>query len=72
MNRRRLKCETGVTRTQCEHALHTLYYVLDTVARLMAPFAPYQSELIYTQLSRLLPPDQRRASVHHTDVPTAE
>lgn len=53
-------------------ALHTLYYVLDTLARLMAPMTPYLSDYMYLNLRQLRPTNERRASVHHADMPRCQ
>ena len=51
-------------------ALDTLYYVLVTFARVLAPMVPFMSEVIYQNLVRSEFSDAPE-SVHHTDWPTA-
>jgi isoleucyl-tRNA synthetase len=69
-NRRRLKGEFGVEDTK--HALNTLFEVLYTLCRGLAPFTPFITDNIY---QRLLPhiPESLRAedprSVHFLDFP---
>lgn len=48
-------------------AMHTLYSVLMTLCKVMAPFAPYISESVYLNLKGPASP----ASVHLCDFPTA-
>ncbi|KAI9677278.1 MAG: isoleucine--tRNA ligase [Trizodia sp. TS-e1964] len=70
LNRKRLKGELGLKDTQ--HALNTLFEVLYTLVRCLAPFTPYLTEVIYL---RLLPhiPEALRAkesrSVHFLPFP---
>ncbi|KAJ1911265.1 isoleucine--tRNA ligase [Tieghemiomyces parasiticus] len=54
-NRRRLKGETGVA--DCRMALNTLFEVLFTLCRTMAPFTPFLTETIYQALKRHLHAD---------------
>jgi isoleucyl-tRNA synthetase len=71
MNRRRLKGEGG--RSDCLAALNTLFGVVMTMVRVMAPFTPFLTEKMYQQLRRKVPelagPDS--ASVHYLMLPTA-
>lgn len=53
LNRRRMRGELGVD--ECSHSLNTLFDVLDTMVKMMAPFTPYLSEYMYQRLSRLTP-----------------
>ncbi|KAJ1965509.1 isoleucine--tRNA ligase, partial [Dispira parvispora] len=53
-NRRRLKGENGVE--DCLKALNTLFEVLFTLCRTMAPFTPFLTENIYQSLRRYLMP----------------
>ncbi|MBS1958602.1 MAG: isoleucine--tRNA ligase [Bdellovibrionales bacterium] len=46
------------------YAYETLYYVLTSLSKIMAPFAPFLSEETYQNLSRALPPGTRKESVH--------
>ncbi|KAJ1962748.1 isoleucine--tRNA ligase [Dipsacomyces acuminosporus] len=52
-NRKRLKGENGVE--DAVHALNTLYEVLLTLCRLMAPFTPFITETMYQSLKEFLP-----------------
>ncbi|KAJ2451557.1 isoleucine--tRNA ligase [Coemansia sp. RSA 2336] len=52
-NRKRLKGANGVEDTT--HALNTLYEVLLTMSRLMAPFTPFITETMYQSLKAYLP-----------------
>ncbi|HEY0478197.1 MAG TPA: class I tRNA ligase family protein, partial [Kofleriaceae bacterium] len=51
-------------------AFETLFFVLHTLARVMAPFTPFLSEATYDNLSRVLP--AREDSVHLEAYPEAE
>jgi isoleucyl-tRNA synthetase len=51
------------------HAYETLYHVLVSLSKIMAPFAPFLSEEIYLNLSRALPAGTRKESVHLEDYP---
>lgn len=68
LNRRRIKGEYG--REQCLASLDTLYSVLLTMVKMMAPFTPYLSELMYQQLIKLnrQPNDE---SVHYQMMPVS-
>merc|ERR1712106_288855 len=72
MNRRRLKGEDG--NEDCALALDTLFTVVLTMARIMAPFTPFLTETMYQQLRKKVPklagPDF--ASVHYLPLPTAK
>ena len=52
-NRRRLKGEYGVEDTK--HALNTLFEVLYTLIRALAPFTPFLTETIYQRIVQYLP-----------------
>ena len=52
-------------------AEHTLYEVLTTFVRLVAPFMPFLAESMYLNLVRRAMPEAA-PSVHHTDWPTAD
>lgn len=72
LNRRRLKGSTddvADTRT----ALATLFEVILTVSRAMAPFTPFITEYLYRNLRKIMPPGSEE-SVHFLDypVPVAE
>jgi isoleucyl-tRNA synthetase len=51
-------------------AFETLYHVLMTLSKCMAPFAPFMSEAIYLNLSKVA--SDRRESVHLEAFPKAE
>lgn len=54
-NRKRLKGELGVDDTK--HALNTLFEVLYTLTRGLAPFTPFLTDNIYLRLVRHIPKD---------------
>ncbi len=58
--------EEGVTENK-RCAYETLHYVLVTLAKLMAPFAPFMSEVTYRNLAQVLP--NKKDSVHLEDYP---
>lgn len=51
-------------------AYETLYEVLMTLSRLMAPFAPFMAEAVYLNLSRVK--NDKKDSVHLEDFPQAD
>lgn len=53
-------------------AYSTLYRVLLTLAKVMAPFAPFLAEVTYQNLVSALPDEARAESVHLEPFPTAE
>ncbi|XP_077307695.1 isoleucine--tRNA ligase, cytoplasmic [Lithobates pipiens] len=71
MNRRRLKGESG--RDDCLMALETLFSVLLSMCRLMAPFTPFITELIYQKLRLLIDPtsvqEKDTQSIHYLMLP---
>ncbi|XP_064473466.1 isoleucine--tRNA ligase, cytoplasmic-like [Ornithodoros turicata] len=70
MNRKRLKGEGG--RADCLESLETLLSVLYTMIRLMAPFTPYLTELMYQNLRHLFPETSSKEeynSVHYLPLP---
>jgi len=71
MNRRRLKGEGGVA--DCRAALETLFGVVLTMVRVMAPFTPFLTENMYQQLRKKVPTlsGPSSASVHYLMLPTA-
>uniref|UniRef100_A0A646QD90 Isoleucine--tRNA ligase, cytoplasmic n=1 Tax=Hemiscolopendra marginata TaxID=943146 RepID=A0A646QD90_9MYRI len=70
-NRKRLKGEGG--NKDCTLALETLFSILLTLTKVMAPFTPYLTELMYLNLSQLLHPDKnKKASVHYLMLPDAQ
>ncbi|RAK97462.1 isoleucine--tRNA ligase ILS1 [Aspergillus ibericus CBS 121593] len=69
-NRRRLKGENGVDDTQ--HALNTLFEVLYTLVRGLAPFTPFLTDTIYLKLLPHIPEALRSEdsrSVHFLPFP---
>jgi isoleucyl-tRNA synthetase len=52
-------------------AYATLYHVLVTLCKLLAPFTPFVTEVMYQNLVRSVQPDAP-ASVHHCDWPQAD
>ncbi|KAM6214637.1 isoleucine--tRNA ligase, cytoplasmic [Rhynchocyon petersi] len=71
MNRRRLKGENGTE--DCIMALETLFSVLMSLCRLMAPYTPFLTELMYQNLKMLLDPvsvhDKDTLSIHYLMLP---
>jgi len=62
-NRKRLKGENGLE--DCQLALKTLFEVLFTLCRLMAPFTPFLAESMYQNLKLALPKtSEDNRSVH--------
>jgi isoleucyl-tRNA synthetase len=69
-NRKRLKGELGLDDTM--HALNTLFEVLFTIVRGLAPFTPYITELIYLRLLPHIPKSlhgEDMRSVHFLEYP---
>jgi len=71
-NRKRLKGE-GVTRNDTKAALDTLFMVVYTLVRVMAPFTPFLTEHMYQRLRMLVSGQQGKdkASVHYLMIPQA-
>ncbi|XP_077181831.1 isoleucine--tRNA ligase, cytoplasmic [Paroedura picta] len=71
MNRRRLKGESGVE--DCIMALETLFSVLFSMCRLMAPYTPFITELMYQNLKTLIDPasvqEKNTDSIHYLMLP---
>ncbi|XP_075405943.1 isoleucine--tRNA ligase, cytoplasmic isoform X2 [Tenrec ecaudatus] len=71
MNRRRLKGENG--KEDCVIALETLFSVLLSLCRLMAPYTPFLTELMYQNLKLLIDPvsvqDKDTMSIHYLLLP---
>merc|ERR1712066_527125 len=69
MNRRRLKGEGGAE--DCRAALETLFGVVLTMVRVMAPFTPFLTETMYQQLRKKCPQfsGPNFASVHYLMLP---
>ncbi|MBM3198678.1 MAG: class I tRNA ligase family protein [Chlamydiae bacterium] len=68
IRRNRSRFWAGEESLDREEALATLYTVLKTLVRVLAPFAPFLSEAIYLELRQELDPP----SVHLTDFPVEE
>ncbi|TGZ84298.1 hypothetical protein EX30DRAFT_369586 [Ascodesmis nigricans] len=69
-NRRRLKGEFGIEDTL--HALNSLFEVLFTLVRAMAPFTPFLTDNIYRRLRKYIEPStlpERSESVHYLSFP---
>ena len=67
-NRKRLKGENGDE--DCNTALHTLFEVLFTLCKLMAPFTPFLTESMYQNLRLALPKtNEDNRSVHFLLLP---
>ncbi|CAO3627490.1 unnamed protein product [Cunninghamella echinulata] len=70
-NRKRLKGENGVE--DAKQALNTLFEVLFTLCKTMAPFTPFLTENMYQTLKKFLPADESVVddrSIHFLDFPT--
>ncbi|KAF3690036.1 Isoleucine--tRNA ligase, cytoplasmic [Channa argus] len=70
-NRRRLKGESGTE--DCLWALETLFSVLFSMCRLMAPFTPFITEMMYQNLRHLIDPtsveEKNSSSIHYLMLP---
>lgn len=70
-NRRRLKGESGTE--DCLWALETLFSVLFSMCRLMAPFTPFITEMMYQNLRHLIDPasveEKEASSIHYLMLP---
>ncbi|XP_017264217.1 isoleucine--tRNA ligase, cytoplasmic [Kryptolebias marmoratus] len=70
-NRRRLKGESGTE--DCLWALETLFSVLFSMCRLMAPFTPFITEMMYQNLRHLIDPSSTEEkdtnSIHYLMLP---
>ncbi|XP_029990139.1 isoleucine--tRNA ligase, cytoplasmic isoform X2 [Sphaeramia orbicularis] len=70
-NRRRLKGESGTE--DCMWALETLFSVLFSMCRLMAPFTPFITEMMYQNLRHLIDPasveEKDSSSIHYLMLP---
>ncbi|XP_070193742.1 isoleucine--tRNA ligase, cytoplasmic-like isoform X2 [Littorina saxatilis] len=73
MNRRRLKGEGGVA--DCHKALESFYSVLFSMTKVMAPFTPFLTDLMYQNMRHLLAKDETSKddtrSVHFLMLPKA-
>ncbi|MCO5588900.1 hypothetical protein L7F22_042861 [Adiantum nelumboides] len=68
-NRKRLKGRTGDR--DCRIALSTLFYVLLTTCKAMAPFTPFFTEGLYQNIRKLLGP-KAEASIHFCNFPNVQ
>ncbi|GAB1298166.1 Isoleucine--tRNA ligase, cytoplasmic [Apodemus speciosus] len=73
MNRRRLKAMGENGMEDCVMALETLFSVLLSLCRLMAPYTPFLTELMYQNLKLLIDPasirDKDTLSIHYLMLP---
>ncbi|KAI3450053.1 hypothetical protein Pfo_006718 [Paulownia fortunei] len=67
-NRKRLKGRTG--EEDCRTALSTLYFVLLTACKSMAPFTPFFTEVLYQNLRKVS--NGSEESIHYCSFPTVE
>lgn len=67
-NRKRLKGRTG--EGDCRTALSTLYYVLLTSCKVMAPFTPFFTEVLYQNLRKVS--NGSEESIHYCSFPQEE
>lgn len=70
MNRQRIKGQGDGGEADCRAALSVLYHVLLNMVRVMAPFTPFISEMLYRELKNHLP-EPRAESVHFLSIPSA-
>ncbi|KAL6555673.1 hypothetical protein OROHE_007345 [Orobanche hederae] len=68
-SRKRLKGRTG--EEDCRTALSTLYYVLLTVCKSMAPFTPFFTEVLYQNL-RKAANGSEESSIHYCNFPAVQ
>jgi len=68
LNRRRLKGAGG--QEDCRTALATLFEVVYTLTKAMAPFTPFLTEYFYQNLRKILPESEREDCVHYLMFPT--
>lgn len=67
LNRKRLKGDNG--KEDWYKALATLFTVLYSTIRTMAPFTPFLTEMMYQNLKALVPVEEREDSIHFAMVP---
>ena len=70
MNRRRLK--SGKEQADTHAALSTLFYLLFSLCKLMAPFTPFFVEALYQNLKTVAPDAERSGSIHYLDIPAEQ
>lgn len=70
MNRQRLKGQDG-DEEDCKIALSVLFQVLMDMTRVMSPFTPFLTEMLYRDLKNLLNDDEMKGnlSVHYLSIP---
>jgi len=68
-NKGRLKGDAG--QAEWSHTLATLFEVLYSLCRLMAPFTPFLVEHMYQNLKQVLPKQEQQDSVHYLYIPEA-
>nr|DAD24502.1 TPA_asm: hypothetical protein HUJ06_025966 [Nelumbo nucifera] len=66
-NRKRLKGRTG--EEDCKMALSTLYHVLLTTCKVMAPFTPFFTEVLYQNMRKVC--DGSEECIHYCSFPQA-
>ncbi|KAL5726224.1 isoleucine--tRNA ligase [Ranunculus cassubicifolius] len=66
-NRKRLKGRTG--EDDCRMALSTLYHVLLTTCKVMAPFTPFFTEVLYQNMRKV--ENESLESIHYCSFPEA-
>jgi isoleucyl-tRNA synthetase len=67
LNRKRIRGNDGDQERL--YALNTLFIVILTITKAMAPFTPFFTEYLYQSLRMLLPAEQREDSVHYIMFP---
>ncbi|KAF8402282.1 hypothetical protein HHK36_013234 [Tetracentron sinense] len=67
-NRKRLKGRTG--EEDCRIALSTLYHVLITICKVMAPFTPFFTEILYQNMRKVC--NESEESIHYCSFPQAK
>ena len=70
MNRRRLKGADGVA--DWKDSIDTLFQVLFTAAKVLAPFTPFLAEEIYQCLRPVVPAAERQDSIHYFMLPAVD
>ncbi|KAL1817390.1 hypothetical protein DCAR_0521820 [Daucus carota subsp. sativus] len=69
-NRKRLKGQRPTTEEDCRTALSTLYHVLLTSCKAMAPFTPFFTEVLYRNLRKVS--SGAEESIHYCTFPEVE
>lgn len=69
LNRRRIKGEFGTK--DCQDSLNTLFDILMSMTKMMAPFTPYLTEYMFQRLVKFeRAPTKEKPSVHYEMMPT--